>query len=72
MGDILQPGRKEAQKAAAEQREAIAAQKQKEKLRLAEEESEIARRKAVTKSGVAGRSLLTATSPTGVSDSLGG
>lgn len=73
MSDILRPGEKQAKRAAAESRESIAKQKQVEDLRLAEETGEIARRKAATKAGQSGRSLLVATSPTGTrSTTLGG
>ena len=53
----------------------IAKQKQAEDLRKAEAEDEVARRKALSKSRTAGRSLLVATSETGVQgakDTLGG
>ena len=45
-------------------------QEQDEKARLAESESEVARRKAMA--GKSGQSMLTKTSPTGLSNNLAG
>ena len=71
MGGLFGSGA--AKRAAREQSESIAKQKQIEGARLAEEESEIAKRRALTESGRGGRSLLIATSPTGVkAKTLGG
>lgn len=73
MSDVFDPGksaRRRARKAAARQEELIAKQKQKEAARLAESESEVAKRRAlIQRKG--GRSLLIATSPRGV-EQLGG
>lgn len=69
MSSILDPGKKARQA----QAESLKKQQQQEELRLAEEESEVARRKATVETGKAGRSLLVATSPTGVkTKTLGG
>ena len=62
-----QKARQESQK----QEQQIAFQQQKEDLRLATSEDEVAKRKAIAKGKTTGRSLLTATSPTGV-QGLGG
>lgn len=73
MGDVFSTG-KSAQKRAQRQQEAnIAKQKQVESARLAEEEGEIARRKATQAPGRGGRSLLIQTSQTGTrATTLGG
>ena len=69
MGDIT--GASESRRLAKEQRKAIAKQRQVDELTLAEEESEIARRKELTKTG--GRRLLVKTGETGkLSNNLGG
>lgn len=69
MGDIT--GAKASRRAAREQREAIAKQRQADELALAEEESEIAQRKDRARTG--GRRLLVRTSETGQkSNNLGG
>ena len=60
----------EAKKTQAEQKEAIAQQKILESAKLAEEEDLLGRKKLQSKN--TGRSLLTATSPTGVNTNLGG
>lgn len=70
MSDVIDPGRR-ARKAARAQSEQIAKQKQVEEAKLAEEESDIARRKSVMAKGRGGRSSLIATSNTGVTN-LGG
>lgn len=62
-----QKARQEAQR----QERQIASQRQKEDLRRSEAEDEIARKKATARGKGQGRSLLTATSPTGV-QGLGG
>lgn len=72
MSSILQPGAKQAKRATAASERQIAEQKQKESLRLAEAESDIARRRAGATSGARGRSSLIATSQTGVTGNLGG
>ncbi len=61
---------KEAKKVQAEQKEAVAKQKMIESAKLAEEEDLLGRKKLQSKAS--GRSLLTATSPTGVNTNLGG
>jgi len=58
-------------KAAQEQQKQIDMQRQKEESRLAALKGDVAKRKAMAKGKGAGRSLLTATSPTGVNN-LGG
>lgn len=70
MSSILQPGAKQAKRAAAASELQIAEQSRKEKLRLAEAESDVAKRKA--RPGSRGRSSLIATSQTGVTGNLGG
>lgn len=66
-------GRTAAKKAAARQTELIAKQRQTDELALAEEESDIARRKQLAKTGQAGRSLLIKTGETGTkSENLSG
>ncbi len=72
MSSILQPGKKQAEKAAALQEQQIAEQKQKEGLRLAEAESDVARRKGLGKTRAGGRGSLIATAQTGVTGNLGG
>lgn len=72
MSSILQPGAKQAKRAAAASELQIAEQGRKEKLRLAEAESDIAKRRAGATSGARGRSSLIATSATGVTGNLGG
>ena len=76
MGSALDKltGRKRAKKAQKAQEAQIAKQRQAEELKLAEEESEVARRKATARGGRGGRSLLVATSPTGTAraTNLGG
>lgn len=62
---------KAARKATQEQERQVAHQQQKEDIRLAEAEGEVGKRKFLAKSKTAGRSLLTATSPTGA-QGLGG
>lgn len=71
MSDILQPGKKQAEKAAALQEQQIAEQKKVEQLKLAEAESDVARRKATGARG-GGRGSLIATGQTGVTGNLGG
>lgn len=61
---------KSAKASQAEQKEAIGKQKQLEATKLAEEEDLLGRKKQTAKAG--GRSLLTATSPTGTNTNLGG
>lgn len=70
MGDPF--GAKESKRANKEQRELIAKQRQADELKLAEEESEIARKLNLSKTG--GRRLLVKTSETGQakSNNLGG
>ncbi len=73
MSKVIDPGkhaRKKAREAEAQQSELLAKQKQKEDLRLAEETSEVSKRRALTARG-GGRSLLIKTSPKGVPN-LGG
>lgn len=73
MTKLVDPGkdaRKKAREAEARQGELIAKQKQKEDLRLAEETSEVSKRRALIARG-GGRSLLIKTSPKGVPN-LGG
>lgn len=77
MSKIFKPKKQKAPKvdnrAAKAQEEALAKQKQKEDLRLAEADDEVSRRKALAKSRAQGRSLLVATSETGTkADTLGG
>lgn len=67
---VINPGKEEAEAAAARERRLIAQQRQKETTRLAESESEIERRRAISR-GRGSRSLLIATSPQGV-QTLGG
>lgn len=71
MSDVLDPG-KRAREAARTQEKAIKKQQQLEEVKLAEEESEVARRRALARPGAGGRSLLIATSPTGTTQTLGG
>lgn len=70
MTDIFDPGKsvkKRAKKANEAQARLLEEQKRKEELRLAEESSEVAKRRAlIQRKG--GRSLLIATSPKGVQD----
>jgi hypothetical protein len=70
MSDILQPGKKQAAKAAKDQEALIAQQRTKEELALAESEDVLGRRRVVAATG--GRKSLIATSQTGVAGSLGG
>lgn len=78
MTQLLDPGKGQREKAKKTQRlqeEQIAKQKQAEDLRLAEEKSEVERRKAAGAAGRGGRSLLIQTSQTGVqgqAQTLGG
>ena len=72
MSSILKPGEKQAKRAAALSEQRIGEQKQKEQLRLAEAESDIAKRRAGATTGARGRSSLIATSPAGVTGTLGG
>ncbi len=65
MSDLLSTGRSAAKRAQSRQEEQIKKQEQIESARLAEETSEVERRKAVAGRGGGGRSLLIATSPTG-------
>ncbi len=62
---------KKARKAAQQQEQQILRQQQREDIKVTEAQSEIGKRRALAKSKTAGRSLLTATSPTGA-QSLGG
>jgi len=64
-------GKTAAKKAAKAQEESIAKQQQSEELRLAEESDVSGRRKALAKSGQAGRSLLINTG-SGKANNLGG
>ena len=66
MGSVLGTGKSSAKRAQKRQQAEIAAQRQKEDARLAESEGEIARRKAMAKSGTAGRRSLIRTSETGL------
>jgi len=66
IGDVFSTGKSAAKRAQGRQEEQIAAQRQKEEARLAEETDEVARRKALAKSGTAGRRSLIRTSETGV------
>lgn len=68
--DAQQKGRKMAKRSAKEQKEQMFAQEQEEKKRLAEAESEIARRKALRQGG--GRSLLLAPQAQQGSQTIGG
>ena len=61
-----------AKEARRKQQEALARQEQREKVRLAEADSEVAKRKAMAGSKGAGRRSLIKTSPTGLSQNLGG
>ena len=74
MGDTFSTGKSAAKRAKKAQDKAINEQKRKDKIRLEEEEDVMARKKALSKSGTAGRSLLTKTNPaTGAkADNLGG
>ncbi len=72
MSSILQPGKKKAEQAAALQEQQIAEQKQKEQLKLAEAESEVAKRRALGTTRAGGRGSLIATGQTGVTGRLGG
>ena len=67
MGDTFSSGKSAAKRAQKRQEAEIAAQRQKEEAKLAESEGEIARRKALAKSGGAGRKSLIRTSETGAS-----
>lgn len=71
---FFKTGRSAAKRAGTQQRAQIAEQRQLEKRKLAEEDSELARRKALIRSGAAGRSLLIKTSQTGTqsASTLGG
>lgn len=74
----LDPGRgpreaaRQANRARISQETSIAKQRQIETLKIAEEESEVAKRKALARPGKGGRSLLVATSPAGITSTLGG
>ena len=68
--DSQQKGRKIAKRSAKEQKEQMFAQKQEEKKRLAEAESEIGRRKALRQGG--GRFLLLAPQAQQGSQTIGG
>lgn len=72
MSDLIDPG-KGARRQAREQAELLKRQKQKEQLKLAEAEDELAKKKAkiMTPRGRAGRSMLTPASQTGARMSLG-
>lgn len=70
LGRAVLPGGEEAEKLQREQRKQIAKQRQRELLRRAESESEVARRRGLAQRP-GGRSLLVATTPTGV-EKLGG
>lgn len=76
MGSLDKPfrtGRTSAKRAQQEQQEAIAKQRQADELALAEEESEMEKKKQMARSGQAGRSLLIKTGETGTkSTNLGG
>ena len=52
--------------------QALKAQQQKESIKLAETESEIATKRAMAKSGKGGRQSLIKSSPTGLAQNLGG
>ncbi len=66
MGDTFSSGKSAARRNQKRQQAEIAAQRQKEDARLAESEGEIARRKAMAKSGASGRRSLIRTSETGL------
>jgi hypothetical protein len=70
-GNIFRTGRTAAKKAQAKQSLLIEKQRQREETKLSEETDEIARRKALTKSGKGGRQSLIKTSETGATN-LGG
>jgi hypothetical protein len=70
-GEFRSGKSKKARKASQEQARQIAFQQQKEDKRLAVSTDEVAKRKAIAQGKGAGRSLLTATSPTGT-PTLGG
>lgn len=75
MSDILSTGKSAQKRAQKQQEQALGKQKQIEETRLAEEKSEIERRKALGARGAGGRSLLIATSQTGTNgqaQTLGG
>jgi len=58
-------GKSAAKRSSRIQQAVLGKQQQKESLRLAEEEGEVARRKALSRPGVGGRSLLVKTGATG-------
>jgi len=64
MGDLF--GQRTARRAQQKQESLIAKQRQADELELAESESELARRRQLSRTGRAGRSLLIRTSETGV------
>lgn len=72
MGDALSTGKSAAEKAARRQKLEMREQKKKESLKLAEAESDIARRKTGAKRGQMGRQSLIRTSEQGVTSQLGG
>ena len=69
MSSVFSSGQGAARRAQRRQEEAIAKQKQIEGQQLAEKDDEIARRKALAKSGSGGRRSLIKTSEAGVSGS---
>ncbi len=72
-GHVFRTGRTAARKAQEKQSLLIERQRQREEIKLAESEDEIARRKALAKSGKAGRRSLIQTSEAGVgATNLGG
>lgn len=74
MGDILSTGRSAQKRAQKQQEQQIAKARKTEEARLAEETSEVERRKLTQTAGRGGRSLLIQTSQTGVkgATNLGG
>lgn len=67
----IRTGKTQAKKLQAQQAKLLEEQRKKEELRLAEQESEIEKRR-VRAGQTKGRSLLVATSPTGTTEKLGG
>ena len=70
--DTVLPGAQAAKQAAQKQTTLISGQRKKEEKLLKTSEEELKKKKAVATRTPAGRSLLIATSPTGVTSTLGG
>jgi hypothetical protein len=71
MSNLFKSGAGDAKKAQEQQMRDLKAQKQQEELKTAEEEDEIGRRKALSATGVGGRSSLIKTSQTGLKATTG-